>query len=147
MRILTIGSFDVLHHGHLRLFERCESLGSLHIGINSDRFVREYKTIEPAQNEQERMEAIVSANPWPKTANGYWSVYLNDGPGADLIRRIKPDMLVIGSDWENNGYMAQIGMDDEEFFGQLGCSLLYVPRTPGVSSTQIREQRAGEAAL
>lgn len=145
MRILTIGSFDVLHHGHLRLFERCAQLGELHVGVNSDRFIREYKTIEPAQEQQERIVAVALAlDGWPLSAE---RVHLNDGPGAELIRQVDPDILVVGSDWENNGYMAQIGMDDEEFFGQLGCSLLYVPRTPGVSSTQIREQRAGEATL
>lgn len=134
-RVLTLGTFDCLHHGHIRLFERCAQLGELHVGVNSSAFVRRYKTVEPAQSQDERLWAVANGHGLSDTVV---RVYLNDGPGVKLIRRLKPDLLVVGSDWEDNGYLAQIGMDEEEFFGKLGCSLLYVPRTRGVSSTALR---------
>lgn len=140
MRILTIGSFDLLHEGHTRLFQRCATLGKLVVGVNSDRFIRAYKTISPAETQTDRIAKVM-------TAPGVAHVYLNDGPGIDLIRKLKPDMLVVGSDWWDCGYAAQIGSTDDELFEELAISVLFVPRTPGVSSTQIREQRAGEAAL
>lgn len=139
-RLLTIGSFDLKHVGHQRLFDRCAALGKLSVGVNSDRFIREYKTVEPAENETVRMLNVANSL-------GVGHVSLNDGPGIDLIRKLKPDILVVGSDWHGNGYESQIGSTDDELFETLGLSILYVPRTPGVSSTQIREQRAGEAQL
>lgn len=99
------------------------------IGVNTDRFARSYKA-KPLFNEDVRWRTVSAL----RFVN---EVLLNDGPGADLIRSVKPDVLVVGSDWLDNHYLEQIDMTREEL-DELGTSLVFVPRTPGVSSSQIR---------
>ena len=48
MRVLTLGTFDVPHYGHLRLLERAAGFGDLFVGVNSDRFIKTYKGAAPA---------------------------------------------------------------------------------------------------
>lgn len=130
MKVLTLGSFDLLHYGHIRLFERAAKFGPLTVGVNSDRFITEYKGRAPAQNQQKRI-----ANLTPGL--GIERALLNDGPGIDLIRSLRPDILAIGSDWLDNDYTAQIGTDAERL-AELGVSVLFLPRTIGVSTTELR---------
>ena len=75
---------------------------------------------------------------------GIEAVALNDGPGFALIRRLRPDLLTIGSDWMNGDYPAQIGMTTQEI-SDMGITVVFLPRTPGVSSTMIRKQIMEEA--
>lgn len=62
---------------------------------------------------------------------------INVGSGVGLIRDRRPDMLVVGSDWHQNRYLAQIGITQEELDGR-GIAVVYLPRTPGVSTTALR---------
>lgn len=128
--VMTIGTFDVLHRGHENLFARASGFGRLIVGVNSDRFVNEYKGQFPVETQLRRIEKVYK----------HWAVddvFLNDGPGVDLIREHKPELLVIGSDWHDK-YLPQIGITAEELFVELGCGIAYLPRTVGVSSTEIR---------
>lgn len=130
MRVLTIGTFDLLHCGHVRLFRRAAHFGELHVGVNSDRFVEKYKKRSP----QERLDARCRRVAAIHCVHG---VHANDGPGIDLIRELMPDVLVIGSDWLDRNYLEQIGTTAEELVA-LDVSVLFLPRTPGISSTQLR---------
>lgn len=132
MRILTIGTFDLLHDGHRGMFHRAARIGELTVGVNTDRFVTGYKGA-PAQTETERLHAVAEL--------GYAAV-LNDGPGRDLIHAKRPDVLAIGPDWLTRDYLGQIGMTDDELFG-LDVVLAFVPppRQPGLSSSEIRRGR------
>jgi bifunctional ADP-heptose synthase (sugar kinase/adenylyltransferase) len=66
---------------------------------------------------------------------------LNDGPGADVVRAVRPDFLVVGSDWRDRDYLAQIAMTADEL-ADLGVSLRFVSYTAGVSTTELRERIA-----
>lgn len=129
MRVLTIGTFDLLHCGHIRLFRRAAQFGELHVGVNSDRFVKEYKRApkDPLDVRLRRVAAIRSVH----------AVHENDGPGIDLIRELMPDLIAIGSDWLERDYLQQIGTTADELVA-LDASVLFLPRTPGVSTTQLR---------
>lgn len=129
MRILTIGTFDLFHHGHARLIDRAAHLGTVTVGVNSDQFTRAYKgaTVEDQDQRLDR----VARHP------GVADVTLNDGPGIDLIRRLMPDLLVVGSDWLGRYYPAQIGTTADEL-ASLGVAVLFLPRTPGISTTELR---------
>lgn len=131
MRVLTIGTFDLLHTGHRHLIARAAGSGELTVGVNSDRFVTEYKG-EPIQSQDARMRRIAALE-------HVADVRLNDGPGRDLIEDVKPDLLVVGSDWADRDYLAQIGCT-RELLEDLGCDLLFVARLPGFSTTALRRE-------
>lgn len=128
-RVLTIGTFDLFHLGHLRLLERAAQFGDLEVGVNTDAFVEAYKGSPPVAGEIERL-GIVHALKCVAWAT------LNDGPGRELIIERQPDLLVIGMDWHGR-YLEQIGFNGPEF-DSLGIGIVYLPRTPGVSTTERR---------
>lgn len=129
--VLTIGTFDLFHHGHLRLLSRASDYGTLTVGVNSDGFVRQYKNRSPVMSHLHRCELLAGL----RCVN---EVIINDGPGIDLIRQLRPDILAVGSDWIGRGYLTQINTTCDEL-EQLDVSVLFLPRTPGVSTTELRD--------
>lgn len=129
-RVLTIGTFDTPHLGHAHFFLQCESFGDLIVGINSDEFVEKYKGEKPLFSYQERRELIELL--------GY-ETRINESAGKDLIYRVCPDILVIGSDWARKDYLKQIGMTQDEL-DERGITLVYVPYTKGISTTEIKKR-------
>ena len=135
MKVLTIGTFDVPHVGHAAFLRRCEDLaagGQVIVGVNSDRFVADYKGAAPLYRESERVALIGLL--------GYL-VRVNDGPGRDLIDRTRPDVLAIGSDWLARDYLTQIDVD-VAWLEERGIALAYLPYSAGISSTAIKERLA-----
>jgi cytidyltransferase-like protein len=129
MKVLTIGTFDLLHTGHRYLMSRAAAFGELTVGVNSDRFVSEYKG-EPVQSEDARMRKI-------EALADVADVRLNDGPGRELIEAVEPQLLVVGGDWMDRDYLAQIDCT-RELLEDLGCDLLFVSRLAGYSTTALR---------
>jgi len=133
--VLTIGTFDVFHEGHLNLLRRCRKLagdGKVIVGVNSDDFCRTYKPMI-AQSYGYRHRAVANC--------GYVDEALpNVDAGKNLIRQVRPDWLVIGSDWAARDYLAQIDVT-EEWLAERGIDLLYTPYTTGISSTLVRALR------
>ena len=130
MKILTIGTFDLLHAGHMELFRYGNMLGKLIVGVNSDEFVEQYKGEPPAQCYEDRKNNII------RFASS--SVYKNDSSGKELIDRIKPHVILIGMDWHERDYLAQIGIETQ-YLDDNRIILIYAPRTTGVSTTAIKE--------
>lgn len=132
--VLTIGTFDLFHHGHLRLFERADEIGELWVGVNTDEFVTKYKGRPPVNSLRKRMSDVLATGLATR-------VITNDGPGRFLILRKNPDYLVIGSDWAERDYHAQIDVTAEEL-EEADIELVYLPRTEGISTTMLREVTA-----
>lgn len=131
-RALIVGVWDLFHHGHARILARCAELADeVVVGVNSDAFVLAYKGRPPVDGEAARRAAIEAATGFPTR--------LSHGPTRLLIVELRPDLLVVGSDWHAR-YPAHIGMTVEEL-DAMGVAVCYVPRTPGVSSSQLREER------
>lgn len=131
-RVLTIGTFDILHFGHIAFLRQCERLGTeLVVGVNSDRFAGEFKPA-PVMTEDERLHAIGQL--------AYRAV-LNDGPGRDLIDTSGPDVLAIGSDWARKDYLAQIDVT-QDWLDERKIILAYVPyvQKMPISTTEIRRR-------
>ena len=131
-RVLTIGTFDILHHGHIAFLHQCARLGTeLYVGVNTDRFVQQFKPA-PVMGEDERAHALRQL--------GY-RVMLNDGPGRDLIESCGPDVLAIGSDWARKDYLAQVDVDQDWLDGRK-IILAYVPyvQKMAVSTTEIKRR-------
>ncbi len=130
MIALTIGTFDTPHLGHAKLFKFCESLGTVIVGVNSDGFIKQYKGKRPLFSYKERSKLIKNL--------GY-KVIKNKSAGRQLIKRVKPDFLVIGSDWLRKDYLKQIDMTPNDL-DKMGITLIYTPYTQGISSTLLKKK-------
>lgn len=124
-RIITFGTFDVLHIGHIRILQRARALGDiLIVGVSSDALNFRKKGRYPVYAENERMEIVSSID-------GVDEVFREDALElkGDYIKAHRADVLVMGNDWE--------GRFDE--FKSL-CEVIYLPRTEGISTTQLIEE-------
>jgi cytidyltransferase-like protein len=135
IEVLTIGTFDGLHAGHVEFLENCAKLGQLTVGINSDSFVEAYKGKKPVFNGEQRRKAL-------RGLSSVHNTVPNWDNGATLIKQHKPDVLAIGLDWlPPKDYFSQIDMTPEELF-YLDILLAYVPplRIEGLSSSELRKR-------
>lgn len=124
-KVITYGTYDLLHQGHINLLRRAKELGDyLIVGVTSDSFDRGRGKLNVRNNVLERVEAV------KKT--GYADeVIIEDylGQKIDDIQKYDVDIFAIGSDW--------VGKFDylNEF-----CKVVYLPRTEGISSTMLRAE-------
>lgn len=129
--VLTIGTFDTPHMGHAYLFKECEKYGDvLIVGINTDKFVLEYKGAYPIYREFERLALI--------QALGY-EAKANHSAGRELIDAVEPDVLAIGSDWARKDYYAQIDVD-QDYMDRNRIAMVYIPRVGTLSSTELKNR-------
>ncbi len=131
-KVITYGTFDLLHHGHLNILRRAKELGDyLIVGVTNDMFDRDRGKLNVHNNVLERVEAV--------RATGYADEIIIEnyvGQKIDDIERYGVDIFAIGSDWEGKfDYL-------NEF-----CQVVYLPRTQGVSSTQLREESSSNVRL
>lgn len=123
IKVITYGTYDLLHQGHINLLRRAKELGDyLIVGVTNDSFDRERGKLNVRNNVLERVEAV--------KATGLADLVLIEdyvGQKIDDIQKYDVDIFAIGSDW--------LGQFDylEEF-----CKVVYLPRTEGISSTQLR---------
>ena len=125
VKVITYGTFDLLHYGHIRLLERAKALGDyLIVGVTSDDFDRSRGKINVQQSLMERMEAVRATGLADKII-----VEEYEGQKIDDIKQYGVDIFAIGSDWKGKfDYL-------NEF-----CQVIYLPRTQGISSSQIRQK-------
>ena len=124
-KVITYGTYDLLHQGHINLLRRAKALGDyLIVGVTSDSFDVGRGKLNVRNNVLERVEAV--------KATGYADeVIIEDylGQKIDDIQRYGVDIFAIGSDWEGKfDYLKEY------------CEVVYLPRTEGVSSTQLRAE-------
>lgn len=126
VKVITYGSYDMLHYGHIRLLERAKALGDyLIVGVTSDDYDKTRGKINLQQSLMERIEAVRATGiPDEVIVEEY------EGQKIDDIRRHNVDIFTVGSDWE--GYFDYLG----EY-----CKVIYLPRTEGVSSSEIRAEK------
>lgn len=123
--VLTFGTFDVFHVGHLRILERAAALGSsLIVGVSSDALNISKKDRAPVYSQEERM-AIVAA------LRCVDEVFVEESleQKREYLLRYKADVLVMGDDWAGRF---------DEFFDI--CEVVYLPRTPSISTTTVIEK-------
>lgn len=131
-RVITYGTYDLLHQGHINLLRRAKELGDyLIVGVTSDSYDRDRGKLNVRNNVLERVDAV--------KATGYADeVIIEDyiGQKIDDIQRYDIDIFAIGSDW--------LGKFDylNEF-----CQVVYLPRTEGISSTLLRAETSVEVKI
>lgn len=125
--VFTNGCFDLLHIGHVRYLEQAKAQGDiLIVGINTDASVKKIKgPTRPIQNENDRAEILASLKAVDHT------VLFNEDTPIDLIKHIKPDVLVKGGDWKVEQI---VGWDFVQSYGGIVRSLQFVE---GKSTTNI----------
>ena len=124
-KVITFGTYDVFHVGHLRLLERARSLGDhLTVGVSTDKLNMEKKGCFPVYNQSEREEIIRAL----RCVN---TVFLEETLElkGNYIESYGADILVMGDDWR--------GKFDE--FSSI-CEVVYLPRTPAISTTEVIEK-------
>jgi len=136
MRVLTLGTFDLFHAGHVRLLERCRALagptGSVVVGLNRDAFVTRFKGRPPVIPYTGRAEVLRACR--------HVDLVMENGGDEDCrptVIRAAPEMIVVGSDWLERDYLGQTNLTGD-WLQDRAIALCFVPYTAGVSSSAIR---------
>ena len=122
-RVMTYGTFDLLHYGHINILKRSKSLGDyLIVGLSSDEFneLKGKKSVMSYEERKEILESIRYVDKVIKESN--WEQKVDD------IIKYNIDVFVIGDDWE--------GKFD---FLKEYCEVVYLPRTNSISTTLLKE--------
>ena len=125
-KVITYGTYDLLHYGHIRLLERAKALGDyLIVGVTADDFDKTRGKINVQQSLMERIEAVRQTGIADEII-----IEEYEGQKIDDIQRYDIDIFTVGSDWKGK-------------FDYLGeyCKVIYLDRTQGVSSSEIRSEK------
>ena len=126
-KVITYGTYDLLHYGHIRLLERAKALGDyLIVGVTAEDFDRSRGKINVSQSLMERIEAVRATGIADEII-----VEEYEGQKIDDIRRYGVDIFTVGSDW--------VGKFD--YLNEY-CKVVYLDRTEGISSTQQRNEKS-----
>ena len=127
-RILTYGTFDLLHYGHIEILRRAKALGDyLVVAVSTDEFnaIKNKKAYHDYATRKKMLEAVRYVDLVIPEKN--W------GQKRDDVKKYEIDTVVMGSDWEGN-----------ENFEKLKdiCEVVYLPRTDNISTTKIKQDLA-----
>ena len=126
VKVITYGTYDLLHYGHIRLLERAKALGDyLIVGVTADSFDLTRGKINVQQTLMERIEAVKATGIADEII-----VEEYEGQKIDDIQRYGVDIFTVGSDW--------VGKFD--YLNEY-CKVIYLDRTEGVSSSEIRAEK------
>lgn len=126
IKVITYGTYDLLHYGHIRLLERAKALGNyLIVGVTSDDYDRTRGKINNQQSLMERIQAVKNTGLADEII-----VEEYEGQKIDDIRRLGIDIFTVGSDW--------VGKFD--YLNEY-CKVVYLPRTEGISSSDVRTEK------
>lgn len=125
VKVITYGTYDHLHYGHIRLLQRAKALGDyLIVGVTADDFDKTRGKINVQQSLMERVEAVRATNLADEII-----IEEYEGQKIDDVRRYDVDIFTVGSDWEGQfDYLKEY------------CRVVYLDRTEGVSSSEIRAE-------
>jgi len=124
--VLTYGTYDLLHYGHIRILERAKKLGDyLIVGVSTDEFnsikgkrsYYDYETRKMMLEAIKYVDEVIPENHWEQK--------------KDDILKHNVDVLTMGSDWENDPRFEVL----REF-----CDVIYLDRTNGISTTKIKKE-------
>lgn len=124
-RILTYGTFDLLHFGHIEILRRAKELGDyLVVAVSTDEFndIKGKKAYHNYETRKKMLEAIRYVDLVIPEKN--WEQKRND------VLEYKVDTVVMGSDW--------VGNENFECLKDI-CEVIYLPRTEGISTTKIKK--------
>lgn len=135
--VLTVGTFDIPHIGHYHLFKQIKDLfpqSYLVVAVNKDGFIKRFKGKTPVFNYKKRSEMVGLIDLVDK-------VVCNEGDEDSkvVIEKVKPDVIVVGSDWMRKDYCKQMSFTPE-WLEEKHIALVYIPRYIEMSTTMIKEK-------
>ena len=127
-RVITYGTFDLLHNGHINILKRAKEQGDyLVVGVTSENYDMSRGKLNVKESLTKRIQNVKNTGLADKII-----VEETFGQKINDIQKHKIDTFVIGSDWLNKfDYLKEY------------CNVVYLPRTPGVSSTELRNNKNG----
>lgn len=127
----TTGVYDMFHIGHLNILQRAkEQCETLVVGVTTDELCFKRKQKYPIINENERM-AIVGAIRYVDKV-----VRQEDMEKIRPVKDLEADVVFVGSDWKGTDAWNQY----EKEFAEVGCTVVYLDHTDGISSSMLREK-------
>lgn len=127
----TTGVYDMFHIGHLNILRRAkEQCETLIVGVTTDELCYERKRKYPIICEKDRM-AIVQAIRYVDEV-----IPQNDMDKIKVVKDLGADVVFVGSDWKGTDAWIQYEKD----FAKVGCSVVYLDHTDGISSTILRDK-------
>jgi len=130
MVVYTVGTFDLLHVGHLALLEYCATLGdTVAVGVASDEVVKLYKPNIPVIPLEQRIEMLL--------ALGCVDIALpyHELDYIAVCKEVKADIFVIGEDWGRKPHNQGV----EEYLKSQGKEIVQIKYNPRTSSTKIKK--------
>jgi D-beta-D-heptose 7-phosphate kinase/D-beta-D-heptose 1-phosphate adenosyltransferase len=136
--VFTNGCFDVIHRGHIEFLKFCKAQGDkVVLGLNSDNSVKIIKGPDRPINNQEDRAAVLAAL---ETVD--YITFFDEPDPLNLIKKVKPDVLVKGQDWAEKGVIGR------QFVESYGGKVVFAPFVEGKSTTaMIKEIRARKKNL
>lgn len=134
LEVYTGGTFDLVHSGHVNFLRRCAEIGYVTVALNTDEFIESYKGSRPIMSYAEREAMLLGLR--------YVERVIPNVGGADsriAIDLVKPDILIIGSDWARKDYYTQMGFD-QDWLDERNIALCYIPYTKGISTTDLKRR-------
>ncbi len=130
MIVYTVGTFDLLHVGHLALLNHCKTLGDvLVVGVASDEVVNLYKPNVPVVPLEQRME-MLRALRCVDIVRPYHELEYVSG-----CKAVNVDTFVVGEDWGNKSH----NLDVNAYLREMGKEIVQVTYNPRTSSTKIKQ--------
>lgn len=127
----TTGVFDMFHVGHLNILRRAKELCEvLIVGVTTDELCFARKKKQPIICQKDRMTIVESIRYVDRV------VEQNDMDKVSAVKALGADVVFVGSDWKGTESWNQY----EKEFAQVGCTVVYLDHTDGISSTIIRER-------
>ena len=131
----TGGTFDTFHSGHINFLRQCKAIADhVVVSLNTDEFIENYKGKGPVYPYEERESILLGCK--------YVDEVVPNIGGRDskpAILRVKPNFVIIGSDWAGKDYYKQMQFT-QKWLDKHNIVLVYVPYTQGISSTEVKER-------
>jgi glycerol-3-phosphate cytidylyltransferase len=127
------GTFDLFHYGHARFLEQCAQHGKVIVAINTDDFCDRYKR-KPVLTLGERIESVRSCRWVDDVITNIGDE--DSGLTIDTIRDKEVKYIAHGDDWTGDALIDQLGIS-HEWLHMRGISMLYIPYTKGISTSDI----------
>lgn len=138
MKIISLGTMDLVHLGHINLLKRCRELAmwdKVIVGLNTDEFIEKYKGKKPVMSYQERKDTILSMG----LADEILPNDQPNGTAKQLIIDSGAKLIVVGSDWAVKDYVGQLGIN-WDWLERNNIGIAYFPRTKGLSTTELKRR-------
>jgi len=137
MIVYTVGTFDLLHVGHLALLNHCKSLGDvLAVGVASDEVVNMYKPNVPVVPLDQRVEMLEALSCVDIVRPYHELEYVSGCKAVDV------DIFVVGEDWGSNPH----NLDVDAYLRDMGKQISQVTYNPRTSSTRIKQMVMAHSA-